>query len=113
MFKSFAKSAVAGALALTVLAATAPVQSAHAGNSGAALVGGFVAGAIVGGALAQPRGYYAPAPAQRYHHPVRAYGYRPAPWSPEWYRYCSARYRSFDPRSGYFLAYSGEYRFCR
>lgn len=37
----------------------------------------------------------------------------PAPWTPEWYSYCAAKYRSFDPATGMFLSYSGEYRLCR
>lgn len=36
-----------------------------------------------------------------------------APWTPEWYAYCSRKYRSFNPRTGHYLAYSGRYRFCR
>lgn len=35
------------------------------------------------------------------------------PWSPEWYDYCSAKYRSFNPKTGYFTTYGGEQRFCR
>jgi hypothetical protein len=42
-----------------------------------------------------------------------SYSYRPAPWSPAWYDYCSDRYRSFNPRTGYFKGYDGEYHFCR
>jgi hypothetical protein len=37
----------------------------------------------------------------------------PEPWTPAWYSYCAAKYRSFDPRTGQFLSYSGDYRFCR
>ncbi len=39
--------------------------------------------------------------------------YHPEPWTPEWYDYCSARYRSFNPDTGYYRTYSGRYRFCR
>lgn len=42
-----------------------------------------------------------------------SYNYRPAPWSPAWYDYCFDRYRSFNPRTGYFKGYDGEYHFCR
>ena len=41
------------------------------------------------------------------------YSAGPEPWSPEWYAYCSAKYRSFNPQTGMFLAYSGEYRMCQ
>ena len=35
------------------------------------------------------------------------------PWTDEWYDYCSAKYRSFNPQTGEFLSYSGEYKMCR
>ncbi len=35
------------------------------------------------------------------------------PWSDEWYDYCEAKYRSFNPQTGEFLSYSGEYKMCR
>jgi hypothetical protein len=34
------------------------------------------------------------------------------PWTPGWYRYCEARYRSFNPAEGTFTTYEGERRFC-
>jgi hypothetical protein len=40
-------------------------------------------------------------------------GAGPEPWSDEWYDYCASRYRSFNPETGMFLAYSGEYKPCR
>jgi hypothetical protein len=52
--------------------------------------------------------YYDDGPAYGY-----SGGYSAAPWSPAWYDYCSSRYRSFDPRTGYFLGYDGQYHFCR
>jgi uncharacterized protein YcfJ len=39
-------------------------------------------------------------------------GGAPEPWTDEWYEYCSAKYRSFDDETGYYLAFSGNYRFC-
>ncbi|PSJ60580.1 BA14K family protein [Kumtagia ephedrae] len=43
------------------------------------------------------------------------YAYRGAlePWSPEWYDYCSSRYRSFNARTGTFTGYDGVKRFCQ
>lgn len=41
------------------------------------------------------------------------YGGRPEPWTGEWYAYCSAKYRSFNPNTGMYLTYSGRYRMCR
>ncbi len=35
------------------------------------------------------------------------------PWTDEWYDYCAAKYRSFNPQTGEFLSYSGEYKMCR
>ena len=43
---------------------------------------------------------------------VRTYG-RPAPWTRSWIRYCSNKYRSFNPRTGYYTTYSGYKRFCK
>lgn len=37
----------------------------------------------------------------------------PEPGSPEWYDYCSAKYRSFNPDTGYYKGYDGEYHLCR
>ncbi|MCA1243763.1 BA14K family protein [Stappia stellulata] len=76
------------------------------GGNGAAAAGiiGLATGLIAQQAIA-PRRYYGPAPR-------RVYRGAPA-WSPEWYAYCARKYRSFNPRTGYYLAYSGRYRFCR
>lgn len=37
----------------------------------------------------------------------------PAQGTPEWYSYCAAKYRSFDPATGTYFAFSGERRMCR
>ena len=50
----------------------------------------------------QPARYAPPAPA-----------YAPPEGSQEWIEYCTAKYRSFDPQTGMYLAYSGKYRRCR
>ncbi|CAN0655768.1 BA14K family protein [uncultured Nitratireductor sp.] len=107
----------------------------------AAGVLGLAAGAIVGGLLSdsrrgdervyidpprrprypdyQPvyRDYYPSAPAYRER---PAYRQRPVqyrssmePWSREWFRYCSNRYRSFDGRTGTFMGYDGNRHFCQ
>ncbi|MBY3433780.1 BA14K family protein [Rhizobium laguerreae] len=34
------------------------------------------------------------------------------PWSPGWHRWCDARHRSFDPRSGTYIDRNGRQRFC-
>lgn len=44
--------------------------------------------------------------------PTRARGgYEP--WSPAWVADCRARYKSFNPSTGYYTTYSGKQKFCR
>ena len=49
---------------------------------------------------------------------VRQSGYYPEqprtlrPWSRAWMRYCSQRYRSFDPGTGTFIGNDGDEHFC-
>jgi hypothetical protein len=54
-------------------------------------------------------------PAQSYgvRAPVVVYDDRPAPWTREWYAYCTSKYRSFDPPSGTFQPYHGPRQLCR
>ncbi len=47
-------------------------------------------------------GYYGSAP---------VYAYDPG--SPEWIAACARKYRSFNPRTGKYKAYSGNWRWCR
>ncbi|MCY6379571.1 BA14K family protein [Hoeflea prorocentri] len=94
---------------------------------------GLAAGALITGALLS-----SPPPQRRYSPPPRAYNpppsaydrpshdyYPPAPrpspvyaegkyepWTDEWYRYCSQRYRSFNPATGNFRGYDGYDHFC-
>lgn len=125
---------VATALAVTVGALTfAPSAEAghrhrhHRGGGDAAAAGiiGFAAGAILGGALSAPRyghghhggGYYEPdvvyvEPAPVYVQPAPAY-YAVEPWTAEWYAYCESKYRSFNPSTGYFKGYDGQFHLCR
>jgi hypothetical protein len=113
MYKKIAITGFAIALTAGVVLATANTGAEAGGwnhRNGWAAAGGFAAGALVGSALSQPRYYVEPAP--RYE-PAPVYYDRPEPWTPAWYRYCSAKYRSFDPQSGYFRTYSGRARFCR
>lgn len=112
----------------------------HHNNGDAVALGalGLATGVIVGSAIAsQPRGVYVepdpvyvePAPvyvrpAPAYVRPAPAYvdDYPPAPqrvygagvepWTPEWYDYCSARYRSFNSRTGTYVGYDGRSHFC-
>lgn len=34
------------------------------------------------------------------------------PWSKAWFGYCTSKYRSFDPTTGRYLGYDGEFHFC-
>ncbi|SDU27525.1 BA14K family protein [Stappia sp. ES.058] len=90
---------------------------------------GLAAGAFLGSALSGPEyidqdPVYAPRHPRNYGpaHDTRRYrpaapvvvgANRPAPWTPEWYRYCDAKYKTFNPRTGRFTAYSGEQKLCR
>lgn len=91
-------------------------------DPGAAVAAGIIglaAGALIVGS--SNRGYAAPAPAPGYVRP----GYAPVygepvyeapgfqPWSPAWYRYCTSKYRSFNPNTGTYTTYNGEQRFCQ
>ncbi|APH73098.1 BA14K family protein [Aquibium oceanicum] len=81
---------------------------------------GLAVGAIAAGAIANQQntyaapvdtGYFPAAPAdydeQRY-----SYAAGLEPWTAEWYRYCSQRYRSFDAQTGTFRGYDGQDHFC-
>jgi hypothetical protein len=130
--KTLILTAAAAALSLSAVSeASADSWRRHHNND--ALVGGAVGlatGLIVGSTIAnsnQPRYYYdepryaepvyepeydAPvyrAPPPRYYQPVRA-GLEP--WTPQWQRYCSYRYRSFDPGTGTFIGNDGREHFC-
>ena len=123
------KALVAAALSIaTVAGATTATTSTAQANEYVAGAVGFVAGTIVGSALNQahqPRVIYQrqrpvvvhtrPVYQQRvvYRQRPVVVRTRPQPWTSAWYSYCSNRYRSFNPNTGYFLAYSGQYRFCR
>ncbi|WP_349357710.1 BA14K family protein [Stappia sp.] len=92
---------------------------------------GLAAGAMLGSVLSAPQPVapdpvyvpphphrYGPAyPAAQPHYrpaaPVVVGQQRPAPWTAEWYRYCDAKYRSFNPRTGTFTTYSGVQKLCR
>lgn len=119
---------IAAAMALTVGAMSFATSAEagrrhhhrdHGGQVAAATIFGLAAGAILGSALSQPR-YYQPAPVYVapppppvVYQPAPVYYVNPAPWTPEWYAYCDARYRSFDPATGYFLGYDRQYHFCQ
>lgn len=71
---------------------------------------GVGAGALLGSALSAP--YYND---NTYYAPRRYYAPRPvalAPWSDGWYQYCSRKFRSFNPRTGYYRSYSRGNVFC-
>lgn len=90
----------------------------HRRDDTAAAIMGFLGGFAVGSALDNGKSV----PVIR-HRPDRydpPRHYRPAPrysslspWSPGWYRWCDARYRSFDPKSGTYRDYDGRRRFCQ
>jgi len=59
--------------------------------------------------------YVLPAPVPRYVAPAGVPVAKNGliPFTPEWIAYCSRKFKSFDPRSGTYLAYSGVRRYCR
>lgn len=43
----------------------------------------------------------------------RARGGAPRPWTAAWVDYCSSKYRTFNPDTGYYFYEPGKQRFCR
>jgi hypothetical protein len=123
----FVAISCAATVAAFAVAGSASAQEWHhrhdGGDALAAGVVGLAAGMIAGAAIASPPPprryyYYDDAPRRVYYRPAYVYerpvyvgGYEP--WSRSWYRYCSNRYRSFDPQSGTFVGYDGREHFCR
>jgi hypothetical protein len=104
---------VAASMALTSFS----VAPAKADDEFAAGALGFAVGTLFGTAVSRPR-YVAPrpvyvAPAPVYVAPAPVYYGAPAPWTPPWYSYCSAKFRSFDPASGTYLGYDGYRHMCQ
>lgn len=99
-----------------------------AGDLAVAGVLGLAVGALAAGIATQPEPqYYDPDYAEPVYReprprprPQRYYDTGPDvvyldgldPWTPEWYRYCEDRYRSFDPHSGTYVGYDGRRHFC-
>ena len=115
MFRKVITSfALVASLATAATVAMPTAEAEARGGRNAAFAAGAITGLAVG-AIAAHAGarhhYYGPRYYYPRYRPVR-YG-RPAPWTRAWYRYCSARYRSFNPRTGYYMTYSGRARFCR
>lgn len=106
----------------------------HRDNSGEVLAAGIIGlalGAIIAGANSAPppepyrparprphRDYFPAAsdsygaydePEVIYAQPITV---TPEPWTPEWYRYCTERFRSFDPQSGTYMGFDGQRHFC-
>lgn len=46
----------------------------------------------------------------RHKAPKTAAGLRP--WTPAWHRHCAAKYKSFNPKTGTYLTFSGHRKFC-
>jgi hypothetical protein len=130
--KTTVLSLAVAATTMTAIPAATAGGRWHDNDSGDAIAAGVIGlatGAIIGGLVAQPRYYGEPAyvddyprPAprryyysERYYEPERVYvrrSYGLEPWSRDWYRYCSSRYRSFDPSTGTFVGYDGREHFC-
>jgi hypothetical protein len=103
-------------IAATILVSTAAAAQAPfynqgrwrgGGDQGAAIIGGMIGGAI--GSMFAPRPYYQP-PAPAYYPPPQPY-YQPPQYS-DAQMYCMQRFRSYDPRSGYFTGYDNRLHPC-
>ncbi len=99
----------AGALAMAVVSG-APGEANAASKTGNFLLGVLAGAATVAVVSSAAR---AAKHRRRHYRPSRVYYNHPRPWTAAWYDYCSARYRSFNPDTGYYRTYSGRYRFCR
>ncbi len=130
----FLKTAILSAAVAATTLATLPAANAgdrywrrhhhhHSGNDLAvAGILGLAAGALAVGIASQPPAYRERVYVDRYPRPSRYYerevvyaddyGGSMEPWSPEWYDYCSDRYRSFNARNGTFIGYDGQQHFC-
>ncbi|WP_319485620.1 BA14K family protein [uncultured Cohaesibacter sp.] len=108
--KTIAAFAMIATIATTASLAVSTTEAEAAGGRHAAFAVGAITGLAVG-AIAANGNYHRPYYGPR--GPAHGYYGRPAPWTPAWYRYCSNRYRSFDPHTGYFVTYGGHHRFCR
>lgn len=133
--------AAAGTSALIPSVDTAHADAVYIGSGGVGIAFGtgygYRGGFFFGPGLYGPP--YRPYGAPYYYHPydMRAYPYRSrvyvnpprhyrgqpqrvphtktglAPFTPQWVAYCSRKFKSFNPNTGTYLAYSGKYRFCR
>lgn len=73
------------------------------GNAIAAGIVGLAAGAIIASELSRS--------SRRVDSSIHGGSYKP--YSPEWYRACARKYRSFNPDTGRYVTYGGERRLCR
>ncbi len=126
--KALVRGTILGALALAAMTAGA-VQPTPARADGVhiGIYGfGFSAGPGYRGHRYRGPVIYAPAP-RYYYYPRRSRAYVVPrhrgrvpysktglrPFTPHWYAYCARKFKSFNPRTGTYLAYSGRYRYCR
>ncbi|WP_319533537.1 BA14K family protein [uncultured Cohaesibacter sp.] len=107
--KTIATFALVATLASAATVAMPTAEAEAAGGRNAAFAIGAFTGLAVGAIAvnANQRHHYRP------YRPAPVYYGSPAPWTPGWYSYCSSRYRSFNPHTGYFRGYDGRLHFCR
>ena len=89
------------------------------GDAALAAVIGIAGAAIIAGTIANSNRnmreiYVAPerGHSRRGNPRVITYESTLEPWTAGWYRWCDARYRSFNPRTGTFRGYDGRDHFC-
>ena len=110
-------AAVGGAMGAVGGAILGGIINGGKGAGTGALIGG-AGGAIVGGTQGGRRwqSLYDQAFADcmsRATAPRPVAGGAPPAWSQQWYQYCSQRYRTFNPNTGYYVAKGGKQTFCR
>ncbi|RLQ88320.1 BA14K family protein [Notoacmeibacter ruber] len=74
----------------------------------AGAIAGLATAAIISSATRDNRPVYRTVPAPTYRETGGL-----EPWTPEWRRWCSERYRSFNPSTGFWRGYDGRTYFCR
>lgn len=122
--KRIAAAAFAALITAGTVLQSAPAsagQGRHDSREAAIAAGilGAAAGLIVGSAVAgnpQPpvihRHYVVPKTPARHYRPKPPVQRMAKPWSREWYRYCIATFRSFNPKTGTYRGYDGRLHFC-
>lgn len=101
-------------LACCLFSPQADAQWHRRGWDGGGIVGGIaggIVGGIISGAITRPQPYYPPPPPQPYYPPQpQPQPYYQPPFDPV--AYCMQRFRSYNPQTGLFVGYDGQFHPC-